>query len=84
MDDSSTFDSTFDDIRAEIERARRAVDPSTDGPPGFQLLPPDPGIRRLAQAIQELASAMEKLSHIVEASTERRGDDRSSSGPPPA
>ena len=74
MDDSSTFDSTFDDIRAQIEHVRAAVDASTDGPPGFRLLPPDPGIDRLAQAIQELASAMEKLTDIVEASTERRGE----------
>jgi hypothetical protein len=70
MDDPSTFD----DIRAEIERVRASVPGSMDGPPGFRLLPPEPGIDRLARSVQDLASVMEKLTDIVEAATERRGE----------
>ena len=67
---------TFDDIRAEIERVKTAVAASTGGPPGFHLLPSDPGLDRLARSVQALASALEQLTDIVEGSTERGSSPR--------
>ena len=67
-----TESSPIDAIRAQIASARASVSASTDGPPGFRLLPPDPGLSRLASAVQELASAMDKLTDIVEAMTEQQ------------
>ena len=58
-------------IRAQIASARASLSALTEGPPGFRLLPPDPGVSRLAGAVQELASAMDELTDIVEAMTER-------------
>jgi len=63
--------SRFSDIRAEIERVRAAVAASTDGTPGFRLLPPDPAIGRLARSVQDLASALERLTDILEETVER-------------
>ena len=71
MDDRSA---ALDGIRAEIERVQAAVAASTDGPPGFHLLPPDPRLDRLARSVQALASALEQLTDIVEGTTERGGE----------
>jgi hypothetical protein len=68
MTDSSPIDA----IRAQIASARASVSELTDGPHGFRLLPSDPGVSRLANSVQELASAMDKLTDIVEAMTEQQ------------
>jgi hypothetical protein len=68
MTDSSPIDA----IRAQIASARESVSEMTDGPPGFRLLPPDPRVSRIASSVQDLASAMDKLTDIVEALTEQR------------
>lgn len=67
-----TDPSPIDAIRAQIASARASVSELLDGPPGFRLLPPDPGVRRLASSVQELTSAMDKLTDIVEAMTEQQ------------
>jgi hypothetical protein len=68
MTDSSQIDA----IRAQIARARASACELTDGPTGFRLLPPDPGVRRLASSLQELASAMDELTDIVGSMTDEQ------------